>query len=361
MAKTEEVSSYDQSEEGVEDGAKMEIDWAAEGRYFFFMFMSFFSSWSVWVLLSPLLVIIIQNLFGRSPQSGAKRFLKTLPLIVFVIITHRLLGTTLIDLVNIGQGKPWSPLFTMRRLPVLLSGLIPSMFMMVMAGAFLFGFQYYSWFLRKEKELANAKLQALVMQLQPHFLFNTLNSIASLVDIDTKRAQRMLAQLGYLLRKMLDQSEPTHGLVPLEEELTFIRNYLDIEQVRFMDRLKIHYQIAEGTEQALVPYLIIQPLVENAIKHGVAPLTDNGELNVRTRRVSDGVAEFLELEVSDNGPGLPETSKGRRGVGLRNIRERLAQRYGSNANLTLGPCLSGTGLSAVIRLPLDFANNETAQ
>ena len=316
------------------------------------IFFSYWGSWSVWIILGPLVMEVIYLFFGRKPGENGGHWFKAMLLTLLILVLHRLMGTSIIRYCYyIFENEPFPNLFSRAMLLQMSLTLLWSLIIFLIVAAFLFGLQYYRWALAQEKELANAKLNALVMQLRPHFLFNTLNSIASLVDIDSKGAQRMLAQLGFLLRKMLDQSEPSGGLVTVEEELKFIRNYLDIEQVRFQDRLTVHYHIAPDTEQALVPYLIVQPLVENAIKHGVASLTENGELHLRTRNVSDGKDLFLELEVADNGPGAPDSLRHSKGVGLRNIRGRLHQRYGKAASLTLGPCPSGKGLSAIIHLP----------
>jgi len=317
------------------------------------LFFGYWSSWSVFVFLSPLLMRAIYLIVGRDPgEESPRRWNQAIPLLVLAVIIHRIVASTLIHInYSLWNQEPFVSPFRAGEITSVALGLVYSIFISLLFAAFLFGIQFYRWYWAKEKELANAKLSALVMQLRPHFLFNTLNSISSLVDIDSKRAQRMLAQLGYLLRKMLDQSEPSIGLVPLDEELTFLRNYLDIEQVRFEDRLKVEYDIGYDTERALVPYLIVQPLVENAIKHGVASLTENGIISLKTRFLRQGDDDFLEVEVADNGPGIPDDAPQSGGVGLQNIRQRLQQRYGSKGSLTLQSDQESRGLRAVIRLP----------
>src|SRR2546427_7310713 len=147
-------------------------------------------------------------------------------------------------------------------------------------------------------QLAQAQLRALKMQLHPHFLFNTLHSISSLVLEDPPKANSMIARLGDFLRLTLDHAD--HELVTLKEETEFLRAYLDIEQVRFGDRLKVAFEMEPMTLSAQVPHLILQPVVENAIQHAVAPRTAQSHIDIKAQR-RDGL---LRLEVKDNGPGI---------------------------------------------------------
>ena len=328
-------------------------DMAYEGSKPWVMGANYLGSWSVWILLSPLVIRIIDLVFGRAHAFSPYRWLRLIGLVILCIVLHRFFAQLIFMQVFSLAGMPQeTPLWSLTMLGYMAVRLFSSIIMLVIVGAFLFGMQYYRWYLDKEKELANARLNALVMQLQPHFLFNTLNSISSLVDLDTKRSQKMLAQLGFLLRKMLDESTAQASLVPLHEEITFLRNYLDIEQVRFQDRLTIRYDIMKEAEPALVPYMIVQPLVENAIKHGVAPLTDNGLLTLKAESLPNGIEQRLIITVIDNGPGLPDTGSVRPGaVGLANVQARLTQRYGQEASLTLRSGPDGKGLEAELNLP----------
>src|SRR5438876_7863260 len=151
-------------------------------------------------------------------------------------------------------------------------------------------------------QLAQAQLKALKMQLQPHFLFNTLHSISSLVLEDPPKANSMIARLGDFLRLTLDHAD--HELVTLKEETEFLRAYLDIEQVRFGDRLKVAFEMEPMTLSAQVPHLILQPIVENAVQHAVAPRTAQSHIDIRAQRL----AGLLRLEVKDNGPGIGSKS-----------------------------------------------------
>ena len=175
-----------------------------------------------------------------------------------------------------------------------------------------------------ESQLANAKLSALQLQLQPHFLFNTLNTISSLMDVDTKAAQKMVMRLGDLLRSLLDQNK--RNKIPLSDELDFIKNYLNIEQVRFQDRLTVAYDIDDNALQALVPSLLLQPLVENAFKHGFSYRTDSGLISVSAKRLNE---DLLELRVKDDGEGTnqPVEQLLEKSIGLKNVKERLMQLY----------------------------------
>jgi hypothetical protein len=195
-----------------------------------------------------------------------------------------------------------------------------------------------------EARLAKTHLQVLRMQLQPHFLFNTLNTVAELVHSDPDTADQMITRLGRLLRLSLDHAG--HHVVPLRQEIDFLRMYLEIEQVRFQDRLEIVWDLSLDTLDAAVPTLLWHPVLENAIRHGVTPLAGRGQISIVSRRQGDD----LILEIRDNGMGLPPGELLREGVGLRNIRERVGQLYGSRGQFTLKP-VTGGGTAAVLRIP----------
>ncbi|HMB93936.1 MAG TPA: histidine kinase [Rhodothermales bacterium] len=199
-----------------------------------------------------------------------------------------------------------------------------------------------------QAQLAEARLQTLRMQVNPHFLFNTLHAVSSLVERDPRGVRRMIARLSELLRYTMERAGEQE--VSLHEELLFLEGYLEIQQIRFQDRLEVEEDIAPDVLDALVPSLILQPLVENAIKHGVSRIEEMGRIEIKAWRED----ETLCLSVRDNGPGLVETSgDGERtseGVGLRNTRERLQSLYGTAQQLVLKSAPSG-GAHAQIRLP----------
>jgi two-component system, LytTR family, sensor kinase len=204
-----------------------------------------------------------------------------------------------------------------------------------------------------ETRLVEAQLQSLQRQLQPHFLFNTLNTISALMHRDVEAADAMIARLSDLLRISLQMVGVQE--VTLKEELDFLSKYLEIEQTRFRDRLTVVFEVAPDTLDALVPNLILQPLVENAIKHGIGPRPAPGTVMVRARRVGT----TLELAVQDNGVGLSAArlSDFNRGIGLSNTRSRLDHLYGSTHRFEFRQPAEG-GLLVLIAIPLVDVEDE---
>ncbi len=195
-------------------------------------------------------------------------------------------------------------------------------------------------------QLADARLGALRMQLQPHFLLNSLNAVTVIVrDRDTATATRILEQLGDMLRRVMRTDRPQE--VPLADELEFVRQYLAIEQVRFSDRLRPEFDVAPALLAAAVPEFVLQPLVENAVRHGLAQRVGATRLGIAARREGDE----LVLTVTDDGPGPGAAPAVRaEGVGLSNTRERLRTLYGDRARLELAATPEG-GAAATVRLP----------
>jgi hypothetical protein len=196
-----------------------------------------------------------------------------------------------------------------------------------------------------EARLVETELKALREQLRPHFLFNTLNTVAVLVREDKKDAAvDLLAHLGALLRLSLDLDRSQE--VPLREEMAYLERYLEIQRARFTDRLTVEIHVEPEALAARIPNLLLQPIVENAILHGIAPKVGPGRIEVNGR-VAEG---RLHLEVRDDGPGLPANGGARYGIGLSNTRERLAKIYGSCASLALSTAPGG-GVVVQIALP----------
>jgi two-component system LytT family sensor kinase len=198
--------------------------------------------------------------------------------------------------------------------------------------------------LELEKHLTEARLQSLLRQLKPHFLFNTLNGIASLMYSDVKAADRMLVRLSELLRQTMAQSGAP--LAPLRDELAFLEKYLEIERIRFRDRLAVSVETDPATLDAQVPSLILQPLVENAIRHGIEPHERPGRITLRSARAGGN----LVLTVTDNGGGVPPGGFKREGIGLANTRARLAELYGARHRFELAN-QPGGGLCITLTLP----------
>jgi signal transduction histidine kinase len=200
---------------------------------------------------------------------------------------------------------------------------------------------------RLQHQLTEARLQALRMQLNPHFLFNTLHAVSTLVGDDPAGVRRMIARLSRLLRHVLEGSGRDE--VPLREEMAFLRAYLDIMRIRFQGRLEVELHTPEAIEDALVPNLILQPLVENAVKHGAGEVEKTGHVTVEARRVED----TLLLEVRDNGPRFQPGGDApdlEAGTGLENVRTRLGELHGAAASLSFRVA-EGGGLVAQVRLP----------
>jgi two-component system LytT family sensor kinase len=202
-----------------------------------------------------------------------------------------------------------------------------------------------------EAQLALAQVQALKMQVHPHFLFNTLHAITVLIREDPTAATRVVTRLGDLLRLTL--SRATTAQVSFRRELEILTLYLEIERMRFHDRLEIEYDVQPATLGALVPDLILQPLVENAIRHGVSPNAGTGRIEVRSRRDGD----WLLFEIRDNGAGLPVGEQPRDGIGLTTTKARLERLYGDQHELTLATLPEG-GCVARIRIPFQPASDD---
>ena len=198
-----------------------------------------------------------------------------------------------------------------------------------------------------EKSLAEARLKSLQMQLNPHFLFNTLHAISALMHKDVDAADRMVAQLSDLLRRALDSGDEQE--VSMRREIDFLERYVAIEKTRFGKRLAVEMCIAPETREALVPNLLLQPLVENAIRHGIEPQRREGKIEITSRREGGE----LIIEVRDNGGGLP--AQWTENIGLSNTRSRLGQLYHANHRFDLRNPESG-GLAITIAIPFRLAD-----
>lgn len=223
-----------------------------------------------------------------------------------------------------------------------------------------YSFSYYGRFregqlrtLQLEGQLSQAQLQALKMQLHPHFLFNTLHSISALLTKDTEAARTMITRLGDFLRLTLENSGSQE--VTLEEEMQFLYCYLEIERIRFQDRLLTRIDVPAPVLDAKVPNLILQPIVENAIRHGIAPRSTAGVIEIEAKQRNG----MLRIQVRDNGPGLPAhrtyENLFKKGVGLANTETRLERMYGSSHLLDL---TNNDGGGLVVTLELPFHREE---
>ena len=213
------------------------------------------------------------------------------------------------------------------------------------------GFFYYNRYRESELQasllearLSQAHLQMLRMQLNPHFLFNTLNAVSTLMHRDVEAADQMISQLSDLLRMSLDSD--TSQEIPLKQEIEILERYLAIEQTRFADRLTVDFSVDPDTLDALVPSMFLQPIVENAVRHGIATMAGNGHIKVTTERK----LSQLFLRIADNGAGFASNQIVREGVGLANTRTRLEQMYGIGQRLEIFSS-PASGTTVEITLP----------
>ena len=198
-----------------------------------------------------------------------------------------------------------------------------------------------------QRQLSAAQLHALQMQLEPHFLFNTLNSITTLAELGrSQEAAQMLSHLNLILKTTLANSTPQK--VPLSRELEIIDNYLAIEQIRFADRLRVEMKIDQSAMNGLIPSFLLQPIVENAIRHGIAHCEDQGVIETSIRR--DG--GMLRMRVHDSGANLPKSPTGGNGIGLRNTRDRLIHFYDNRFEMIAAATESG-GFEVAIAIPYE--------
>ncbi len=296
-----------------------------------------------WVLLAPMIYVLSNNVdFTKSNK--IKDIGKVLVWGFLLSFFHEFITSMLYYVPNkvILGGKSIGELF--QHLNVQYFTFAISTRILEFLGIFILfiGLKYYRKYVdsrvnleQVKSELYEAQFRALKMQLHPHFLFNTLNSISSLIDEDRQLAQRMVAQLGDLLRKILDHGQKTE--VTLAEELEFIKNYLSIELVRFINRLEVVYSIQKETLVLKVPNLILQPIVENSIKHGFTKKTDGCTIWINTLILEN----YLEIRVIDNGLGAITKKLHREGVGIANVSERLEKFYNGDAFMAISTPDSG--------------------
>jgi two-component system, LytTR family, sensor kinase len=205
-----------------------------------------------------------------------------------------------------------------------------------------------------EAQLSRARLETLRMQINPHFLFNTLHAISALVERDAAGVRRMIARLSEMLRHTMESRGSEE--VPLRDEMALLDRYLEIMEVRFQGRLRIEREVEPAVLDCLVPNLILQPIVENAFEHGVSRIRGPGRVRIEARREG----EMLLMAVHDNGPGFDDGAERAGGVGIRNTRERLRELYGEADGLRLSTEAGGGGL-AEMRLPFRTAGDPIAE
>ena len=313
--------------------------------------------WMIWGLLAPLIFRFIQHV-PLDRERWIKGVLIHIPGAIIFSLVHLMIYLLVLavfrekDLME--HSESLNSFFTL--VSRLNFGIRLWSYLMLAAFAYAADFyqRYQQGAIRTsqlETQLAQAQLQALKMQLHPHFLFNTLNSISALLRKNPDTADKMIACLGDFLRLTL-RSAGTQE-VTMGQEIEFLKCYLDIERIRFQDRLTVEFNIDPDVSQAKVPNLILQPVVENAIRHGIATHNEAGRIEI-TANSNDS---WLEVRVSDNGPGLPRKNNGdadiKEGVGLKNTRSRLDQLYGKRYRFELADATGG-GVEVRLRIPLQL-------
>jgi two-component system, LytTR family, sensor kinase len=318
--------------------------------------LAFIEAWA-WAAVTPFILWLSSWSSASKRSMWAQSMWVRVPLLLLLGIGIAILVYTLLDAARFvvfdppvtgrrgrGGGSAFAPLRELGRFRFLNQLLV---YLAVLAAGFAREF-----FLRDQRrqrqaahlqaQLAEARLDALRMQINPHFLFNTLHAVSALVERDPGGVRRMIARLSELLRHTIESHATDE--VPLRDELAFLRRYIEIMEIRFQGRLRVDRNIADDTQDALVPNLILQPIVENALEHGVNRAAGEGQIEIAARRDGDR----LVLTVRDNGPGLDVQNA--TGVGLANTRARLEQLYGDRASLELKDA-EGGGVLAQITLP----------
>lgn len=306
--------------------------------------------WIVWALLSPI-VFRITARFPLDRERWWKTILMHIPAGVVFSIVHLAIYFIILAFLRERDVMTIKSLANfLDFLPRLNFGLRLWSYLMLVALGYAMDFynRYQEGAMRAsrlEARLAQAQLEALKMQLHPHFLFNTLNTISALLRKDVEMADKMIARLGDFLRMTLRNSGQQE--VAVSEELEFLKCYLEIERIRFQDRLTVEMDIDPQAAMAQVPNLILQPIVENAIRHGISATEASGRLTIRAL-CHNGL---LTLQVRDNGPGLSGNGdEYREGLGLQNTRSRLEQLYGDRQSFRIFNAAEG-GVTVEIDLP----------
>ena len=311
--------------------------------------------WLPWALVTPLILFIskkIREEFGLTRSVLTHVFLSLIVLFSYTLIQSSL-GVMVYQL-EVDFYAYWIEVF--------LGGLGGNLLIYLAILIIMFSGQWYRSLKESqvnaaelrfktselEKQLAEAQVDALTSQLNPHFMFNSLHSIASLVRADQREdAINMIGGLGELLRQSIEKSQVT--LVSLDEEIDFIKKYLSIEKIRFGENLNIEYQIDSDTLKEKVPRFILQPLVENALKHGLRDLENEAILKVEARKNED----WLSINIKDNGKGFCEENVKEEGLGLSNVKQRLKTLYEDRFEFKIHSLPeNGKGTNVELNLPV---------
>lgn len=308
-----------------------------------------FFPWMLYGLLAPAVYLLVERAPLERDVLGRSLGLHALGAVAFCLV-HVALATSLHLLVYRPADLTWTTFYGNNFGSLIVASLTQYVLLVGASHALVFHARLQERHLatlRLENHLAEARLQALTRQLEPHFLFNALNTVSALASRgETEAVRSVVDDLAELLRLTLAEDAP---LVPLARELEWLERYLGIQRNRFGNRLEVDLHVPWEVGDAMVPRFVLQPLIENCVKHGLS--RRSGRLRVAVRaREADG---SLVIEVVDDGPGFPDPSSGPApGVGLENLRQRLRQLYGRDHSLTLGSSESG-GASVEVRVPLE--------
>ncbi len=309
--------------------------------------------WNVWAALTPIVIALAKRFPLTGPRfvsyiaihTVASFLMAPLASVIEYFLSRGLLGLLFL-ITDPGAPRPL-PTFTGSVVSMSLTGMLTYWLVVGLYQSIHF---YHAAMERQTRaaqlqtQLTHAELENLKSQLHPHFLFNSLHTIGVLMQEDVDAASRLLVRLGDLLRMALEQRE---NEITLQSELEFVGKYLEIELTRFHDRLKVHMDVPPDLLGVYVPSLVLQPLVENAIKHGISVDSAAGRLEIAAQRHNGTV----RLCVRDDGPGPPPGARLQFGVGLTNVQSRLKQLYGNESSLQLTGG-DGRGCEAIITIPL---------
>ncbi|MCF4101414.1 histidine kinase [Gillisia sp. M10.2A] len=311
----------------------------------------YFIDWVVVVAYMTFIAVSTKRLIIRKVP-WKKIFFLHLTLSIFIGVIIRLL----ISLISILKGEMSFNEFDVRENINGFMYVLDLNFLIYFAMIFIIYVYYYVGQVREaeekrgllEAQLLNTRMKMLTSQLQPHFLFNTLNSISSLVEIDAKAAQNTIADLSDFLREILYNSDAK--FIPIEKELTVLEYYLNLVKIRFSDHLEIEKQVDPALLKVKIPAMILQPLVENSIKHGYSYNHTHLKIIISIQRQGD----FIIVKVENNGKLMTESLEGllKKGVGLSNLNERLINLYGETDYFEMKNKLDGTGVITIIKIPI---------
>lgn len=308
--------------------------------------------WSIWGVFCPFIILLAQK-YPKKSSGWLSKVKFHFPVGIIISLLYSAMYAWLRYGIGVLLNEEFLWSFSRNFMNRLYNFQVPLMLYCSIVGI-TYAIIYYQQFKDEalktaeiQQKLAQAELLALKKQLHPHFLFNTLHAISALMHKDIEAADKMIFRLSNLLRASLENTGVQE--VTLKQEMEILKIYLEIEQVRFQDRLEVSIQIDPEIYDKKVPNLILQPIVENAIRYGVAQFAKQGKIAVAANQLNG----HIELKVSDNGKGMPSTQETdiKEGIGLKNTRMRLQQLYGEKGKLILNNLGQNQGLEVKILIP----------